>query len=154
MVGGADVNERSDKDVERGGKILSENTERGRTRERGKNLQLRLEVPKEGIVLPHEDTKDGNDANLKSSSIIDGSNNSKISNSTISFILRNRTLQRLYNYRPRSTTFEWIPANFTFSKLKPVIRSALSAWLSLILFVIPTVENTLGQVCLKSSHLL
>ncbi|KAH7905721.1 hypothetical protein BJ138DRAFT_1130340 [Hygrophoropsis aurantiaca] len=40
---------------------------------------------------------------------------------------------------------EWIPANWTWSKWKPVIRSALAAWLSVVIFVIPRTENLMGQ---------
>lgn len=41
---------------------------------------------------------------------------------------------------------QWIPANWNWSKLKPVIRCAIAAWISAVLFVIPTVENVMGQV--------
>ena len=41
----------------------------------------------------------------------------------------------------------WIPANMTWTKWKPVIRSAVSAWLSVIFLVIGPVENAMGQVC-------
>jgi hypothetical protein len=40
----------------------------------------------------------------------------------------------------------WIPANANWSKMKPVIRSALSAWLSLVLLLIGPVQQTMGQV--------
>lgn len=40
---------------------------------------------------------------------------------------------------------QWVSANWTWSKWKPVLRSALSAWVSLVIFVIPSVENVLGQ---------
>jgi hypothetical protein len=43
-------------------------------------------------------------------------------------------------------SLQWIPANWTWSKWKPVIRSALAAWISVVIFVIPTTENLLGQV--------
>ncbi|KIK91214.1 hypothetical protein PAXRUDRAFT_150011 [Paxillus rubicundulus Ve08.2h10] len=42
-------------------------------------------------------------------------------------------------------SLQWIPANWTWSKWKPVIRSALAAWISVVIFVIPTTENLLGQ---------
>ncbi|KAF9220310.1 hypothetical protein BS17DRAFT_739428 [Gyrodon lividus] len=42
-------------------------------------------------------------------------------------------------------SLQWIPANWTWSKWKPVIRSALAAWISLVIFVIPKSENLLGQ---------
>lgn len=44
-------------------------------------------------------------------------------------------------------SLEWIPANSTWSKWKPVIRSALAAWITVVIFVIPRTENLLGQVC-------
>ncbi|KAG2070593.1 hypothetical protein BDR04DRAFT_1198344 [Suillus decipiens] len=42
-------------------------------------------------------------------------------------------------------SLRWIPANSTWSKWKPVIRSALAAWISVVIFVIPKIENLLGQ---------
>ena len=41
---------------------------------------------------------------------------------------------------------QWIPANLTVSKLKPVIRSSIVAFVSVILLVILRVEHTLGNV--------
>lgn len=43
---------------------------------------------------------------------------------------------------------QWIPTNFKYSKLRPVIRSAAAAWIALVLFVIPPVQIFFGQVCL------
>ena len=40
----------------------------------------------------------------------------------------------------------WIPANFTWPKLKPVIRCALTAWVSVVLMIIGPVSRSLGQV--------
>ena len=40
----------------------------------------------------------------------------------------------------------WIPANLNWSKLKPVIRSAIGAWISVLFFIIPRTEVVLGQV--------
>jgi hypothetical protein len=44
-------------------------------------------------------------------------------------------------------SLEWIPANSTWSRWKPVIRSALAAWIAVVIFAIPRTENLLGQVC-------
>lgn len=44
-------------------------------------------------------------------------------------------------------SLQWIPANSTWSKWKPVIRSALAAWIAVVIFIIPRTENILGQVC-------
>lgn len=44
-------------------------------------------------------------------------------------------------------TLRWIPANSTWSKWKPVIRSALAGWIAVVVFIIPRTENLLGQVC-------
>ena len=41
---------------------------------------------------------------------------------------------------------QWIPANWSYSKLKPVIRSAAMGWVSIILLIIPRVEQAIGQV--------
>jgi hypothetical protein len=43
-------------------------------------------------------------------------------------------------------TLQWIPANWSWSKWKPVLRSALAAWIGLLLFLIPTTLNVMGQV--------
>lgn len=43
-------------------------------------------------------------------------------------------------------TLQWIPANWSWSKWKPVLRSALAAWISLLFFLIPTTLNVMGQV--------
>lgn len=40
----------------------------------------------------------------------------------------------------------WIPANWNWSKIKPVIRSAIEAWVSVLFFIIPSIEKILGQV--------
>ncbi|KAI6044608.1 hypothetical protein EDC04DRAFT_2561114 [Pisolithus marmoratus] len=40
---------------------------------------------------------------------------------------------------------QWVSTNWTWSKWKPALRSAVSAWVCLVIFVIPTVENVLGQ---------
>ena len=41
---------------------------------------------------------------------------------------------------------QWIPANFTWEKLKPVIRCALAGWISVVVFVIPKSNAYMGQV--------
>ena len=41
---------------------------------------------------------------------------------------------------------KWIPDNWNWSKIKPVIRSAIVAWISLLFFVIRDLEKMLGQV--------
>ncbi|KAG6878663.1 hypothetical protein C0992_007731 [Termitomyces sp. T32_za158] len=43
------------------------------------------------------------------------------------------------------SVLQWIPTNFKYSKLRPVIRSAVAAWLALVLFVIPSVQIFFGQ---------
>ncbi|PBK88893.1 hypothetical protein ARMGADRAFT_996733 [Armillaria gallica] len=44
------------------------------------------------------------------------------------------------------SNLQWIPANWSWPKVKPVIRCAVAAWLSTVLFVIPPVERFMGQV--------
>ena len=44
----------------------------------------------------------------------------------------------------------WIPANLTWSRLKPVIRCSLTAWVSLVLMVLTRVARPLGQVSTTS----
>ncbi|KAF8911493.1 hypothetical protein CPB84DRAFT_1671782 [Gymnopilus junonius] len=44
-----------------------------------------------------------------------------------------------------SSNYAWIPQNWTWSKIKPVIRCALAGWISLVLFVIPKVELMMGS---------
>lgn len=46
-----------------------------------------------------------------------------------------------------SSDLLWIPSNNNWSKWKPVIRCALAAWISGILFIIPKTETAMGQVC-------
>jgi len=41
---------------------------------------------------------------------------------------------------------QWISANWSWSKWKPALRGALAAWISLVIFVIPTTGNVMGQV--------
>ena len=41
---------------------------------------------------------------------------------------------------------QWILKNWNWSKLKPVIRCSLVAWVAVVLFVIPRVESFFGQV--------
>lgn len=40
----------------------------------------------------------------------------------------------------------WVKANFVFSKLKPVIRSSVSAWVAVVLLATNPVLRTMGQV--------
>ncbi|KAJ7172199.1 hypothetical protein C8R46DRAFT_893839 [Mycena filopes] len=44
---------------------------------------------------------------------------------------------------PRS--LQWVPDNLTWPKLKPAIRSAVAAWITTAIFLIPKVESTVGQ---------
>lgn len=44
------------------------------------------------------------------------------------------------------TNLDWIPQNWTKSKIKVTIRCAAVGWVSAVLFVIPPVEASLGQV--------
>ena len=44
------------------------------------------------------------------------------------------------------SALQWIPANWSWSKWKPVLRSALAAWISLLFFLIPTTLNAMGEV--------
>ncbi|KDR73069.1 hypothetical protein GALMADRAFT_270443 [Galerina marginata CBS 339.88] len=41
--------------------------------------------------------------------------------------------------------FAWVPQNFEWSKIKLVVRCALAAWVSVVLFIIPKVERVMGQ---------
>ncbi|KAJ8522296.1 hypothetical protein ONZ45_g1089 [Pleurotus djamor] len=43
------------------------------------------------------------------------------------------------------SNLKWIPANWTWSKMKPVIRCAVAAWAGTVLFLIPRVEIFMGQ---------
>jgi hypothetical protein len=45
-----------------------------------------------------------------------------------------------------SSVFGWIPENFTWSQLKPVIRCFLTAWVSLVFIIVRPVARSLGQV--------
>ena len=40
----------------------------------------------------------------------------------------------------------WIPASFTRSKLKPVIRCAVVCWVSALFMIIPQTMKSMGQV--------
>jgi len=57
---------------------------------------------------------------------------------------KGRPLKRLYAFLDRN--LPWVKENWTWSKIKPVIRCAVVAWVSAVLFVIPRVEQMLGQV--------
>ena len=41
---------------------------------------------------------------------------------------------------------QWIPDNWSWSRMKPLIRCAIMAWLSVLFFVIKRLEILLGQV--------
>lgn len=41
----------------------------------------------------------------------------------------------------------WIPANMTWTNWKPIIRSAVAVWLSIVFLVIDPVQDAMGQVC-------
>ncbi|KAG5644456.1 hypothetical protein DXG03_008355 [Asterophora parasitica] len=42
-------------------------------------------------------------------------------------------------------SLQWVPENYTYVKMKPVIRCAVAAWIALILFLIPPVQRFFGQ---------
>ncbi|KAJ7444827.1 hypothetical protein FB451DRAFT_1433746 [Mycena latifolia] len=46
---------------------------------------------------------------------------------------------------PSEKNLQWVPDNLTWAKIKPTIRSAIAAWLSTVLFLIPKVELFMGQ---------
>ncbi|KIP04314.1 hypothetical protein PHLGIDRAFT_493842 [Phlebiopsis gigantea 11061_1 CR5-6] len=50
--------------------------------------------------------------------------------------------QWLVKYSP--VDLKWIPANWAWSKVKPVIRCAIVAWISILFVIIPKTEVTLG----------
>jgi hypothetical protein len=48
---------------------------------------------------------------------------------------------------------QWIPTNFSWPKMKPVIRCAIACWIAVVLFVIPKVEIWMGNVSRRSGLL-
>ncbi|KAG5638781.1 hypothetical protein H0H81_010202 [Sphagnurus paluster] len=40
---------------------------------------------------------------------------------------------------------QWIPTNAKYHKIKPVVRCTIAGWIALVLFVIPRVQQFLGQ---------
>lgn len=44
------------------------------------------------------------------------------------------------------SSLAWIPANFTWSQLKLVIRCSLTAWVSVVFTIIRPLSRSLGQV--------
>ncbi|KIM37705.1 hypothetical protein M413DRAFT_448230 [Hebeloma cylindrosporum] len=58
--------------------------------------------------------------------------------------------RRKWRYPELSPTFysklhiEWIPANLTYPKLRPVIRSAAAGWVCVLVFVFPAFERAMG----------
>ena len=48
-----------------------------------------------------------------------------------------------FGFLPDTT---WATKNFEFAKLKPVIRAAVAAWISLLFIIIFPLENVMGQV--------
>jgi len=51
-----------------------------------------------------------------------------------------------YKFKLPKSFWKWIPANWTWSKIKPVIRCAVAAWIAAILFIIPRVQIFMGRV--------
>ena len=49
------------------------------------------------------------------------------------------------------SSLAWIPQNLTWSKLKPVIRCSLVAWVSALFMIIGPVSHAVGQVSVKIS---
>lgn len=47
---------------------------------------------------------------------------------------------------------QWIPNSWSWSKIKPLIRCAIVAWISVLFFVVWKLEVLLGQVCPKFLH--
>lgn len=70
---------------------------------------------------------------------------------------RNSSKARLSFSLKLPQRLQWISGNWSWSKWKPALRGALAAWISLVIFVIPTTGNVMGQVnqllCVGSCHL-
>ncbi|KAJ7272064.1 hypothetical protein B0H12DRAFT_1299013 [Mycena haematopus] len=56
-----------------------------------------------------------------------------------------KTTSSAFDWLEWPSSLQWVPDNLTWAKLKPTIRSAIAAWLSTVLFLIPTVEKFMGQ---------
>ena len=54
--------------------------------------------------------------------------------------------QKFFNNLELPSFIGWVPDKLNWSNLKPVIRSALAAWIALVMILVPQVENVLGQV--------
>lgn len=48
------------------------------------------------------------------------------------------------------SSLAWIPQNLTWSKLKPVIRCSLVAWVSAVFMIVGPVSRVVGQVSAKT----
>ncbi|EIW75984.1 hypothetical protein CONPUDRAFT_93215 [Coniophora puteana RWD-64-598 SS2] len=53
-------------------------------------------------------------------------------------------MKKSFKFRLPSN-LQWIPANCTWPKWKPVIRCAMAMWVASLLFLIPRTENMMGQ---------
>ncbi|KAF7363690.1 hypothetical protein MSAN_01026700 [Mycena sanguinolenta] len=67
------------------------------------------------------------------------------STSTGSASSSQQTSSNAFDWLEWPSSLQWVPNNLTWAKIKPTIRSAIAAWLSTILFLIPAVERFLGQ---------
>ncbi|CBQ69669.1 conserved hypothetical protein [Sporisorium reilianum SRZ2] len=81
-----------------------------------------------------------------SSNTQDDSNNGKRKPQTPSALKRNwKRFAKLVGLDPLPGFISWLPPCFTWPKLKPVIRSALLAWICMLIFLINPSERALGS---------
>lgn len=88
------------------------------------------QVMKEGELRKGED-EDGQQASTKSTRFL-----RRVQ------ITAGKVVQKL----PFKPDLSWVSNNWTWSKIKPVIRCAAVAWISILFVIIPKLEVMLGQV--------
>jgi len=128
---------------------MSDDQQKGRYRALRPQLQVRIRSEGTEPITVHPATPD-----LSSSASADVADKEEIIQPA-TWTTETSPTKSIPFWRPENLprTLQWIPANWSWSKWKPVIRSALAAWISLLLFLIPTTLNVMGQVSFFCSYL-
>lgn len=142
-----------DQDVQHGPEANVPDTEVAESQNRTIRPRLRLQLSDGEEVLPMqwEDSSESNSTNRKrrvnGASLLNGFAFTKMSGKLPSIRQGSKivTLYKLKNLILQSD-FSWVTKNMDATHIKPALRAAVAAWVSLILMIIPKTQRILGQV--------
>ena len=104
--------------------------------------QKRARIPR--ILIPASDEQTPRPSNSSISKEADKNEDKRATGGSI--FSRTNIFAQSWSTFTLPPSWQWIPDNFVWPKLKVVIRSAVAGWISVLLVVINPVLRTIGQV--------